>query len=177
MNFVALDFETANPKRNSPCSIALTIVRNSQIVDQFYSLIKPQGDFFWRNTRVHGITAADVAKAPSFVELWPHIQGLFTPDNLIVAHNAPFDVSVLKATTNLYNIPEPHFLTLDTVKTSKFFFPDLPNHKLPTITKQLSIELTNHHNALDDCHACAAILLCQAQHFDPQIIQNFIKPA
>ena len=74
MNFVAFDFETANPKRNSACSIALSVVRNGQIVDEFYSLINPQADFAPTNIRVHGIKLADVINAPTFSELWPHIE-------------------------------------------------------------------------------------------------------
>ena len=45
MDFVAFDFETANAKRNSACSLALSVVRNGQIVDEFYSLINPQAEF------------------------------------------------------------------------------------------------------------------------------------
>ena len=74
MNFIAIDFETANPKRYSACSLALTVVKNNQIADQFYSLIKPDTDFSWRNIQVHGITEKQVQNAPSFPELWPHIQ-------------------------------------------------------------------------------------------------------
>ncbi len=55
MNFVAMDFETANAKRYSACSLALTIVRNNHIEDEFYSLINPGVPFSWRNIQFHGI--------------------------------------------------------------------------------------------------------------------------
>ena len=55
MNFIAIDFETASGKRFSACSLALTVVRDSQITDQFYTLINPQTPFFWRNVQIHGI--------------------------------------------------------------------------------------------------------------------------
>ncbi len=51
MNFVSIDFETANAKRNSACSLALTVVRNDQIVDDLYSLINPQAPLFIGETR------------------------------------------------------------------------------------------------------------------------------
>ncbi|WP_311408713.1 exonuclease domain-containing protein, partial [Liquorilactobacillus uvarum] len=98
MDFVALDFETANFKRNSACSIALTVVRNDHIVDEFYSLINPQVPFNQRNIQIHGIRPEDVSNAPTFLELWPHLSPLFAPNKLIVAHNATFDCSVLKNT-------------------------------------------------------------------------------
>lgn len=175
MNFVAFDFETANPKRNSACSIALSVVRNGQIVDEFYSLINPQADFAPTNIRVHGIKPADVINAPTFSELWPHIETFFQPNNLAVAHNASFDCSVLKKTLELYQLELPTFLVLDTLKTSRKFFADFPNQKLDTICRQLNITLTNHHNALADATACANILLYQAQHFGNQALAEFIK--
>lgn len=175
MDFVAIDFETANAKRNSPCSIALSVVENNQIVAEFYSLIKPDTEFSWRNIQIHGITENDVKDAPSFPELWPHIKSFFTPDKLVVAHNAPFDVSVLKRTLEFYGIPQPTFNVIDTVKTSKDFFTDFENHKLDTICHNLNITLKNHHNALADCVACAQILLYQTKRFGEQHLAKYIK--
>lgn len=87
MNFVAFDFETANAKRNSACSIALTVVENNRVVDELYSLIDPQTPFHWRNTQIHGITGKDVLGAPNFSELWPHISNFFMKDKLIGFYN------------------------------------------------------------------------------------------
>ena len=175
MNFVAIDFETANPKRYSACSLALTVVKNNQIADQFYSLIKPDTDFSWRNIQVHGITEKQIQNAPSFPELWPHIQNFFTPNNLIVAHNASFDSSVLLRTLEHYDITLPHYQLLDTLRTSKKFFKDFENHKLDTICNNLNIDLKHHHNALFDSTACAEILLYQANLFGEDQLQPFIK--
>ncbi|RBS43016.1 hypothetical protein EB19_00206, partial [Enterococcus faecium] len=52
MNFVAMDFETANHQPYSACSLALVMVKNSQIVDEFYTLIQPETPFFWRNVQI-----------------------------------------------------------------------------------------------------------------------------
>lgn len=46
MNFIAMDFETANYQKHSACSLALVMVENSQIVDEYYTLIKPKTKFF-----------------------------------------------------------------------------------------------------------------------------------
>lgn len=104
MNFVAFDFETANAKRNSACSLALTVVQNNQIVDELYSLINPKTNFDYRNIAIHGIKPQMVADSPDFSELWPHIESFFTPESLVVAHNAPFDCSVLTHTLEKYGI-------------------------------------------------------------------------
>ncbi|AVK62006.1 exonuclease [Lactobacillus sp. CBA3605] len=175
MNFVAMDFETANAKRDSACSLALTIVRNNQIVDEFYSLIKPESDFFWRNVQIHGIHETDVATAPKFPAIWDHIQPFFQRDQLVVAHNAPFDTGVLRQTLAHYSIGAPQYLSMDTVKTSKQFFPELPNHKLDTMCRALDIDLQHHHNALDDSLACANILLSEANQFGTDRLKPFVR--
>lgn len=66
MNFVAMDFETANREKHSAVSIALAIVRDNQVVDKFYSLIKPETTFSSYNTAIHGLHRQDVADAPKF---------------------------------------------------------------------------------------------------------------
>ncbi|WP_334115699.1 3'-5' exonuclease [Ligilactobacillus sp.] len=172
MNFVAFDFETANAKRNSACSLALTVVQNNQIVDELYSLINPKTDFDYRNIAIHGIKPQMVVDSPDFSELWPHIENFFTTESLVVAHNAPFDCSVLCRTLESYNIEPPHFNVIDTVKTSRSLY-DLPDNKLDTICENLDINLKHHHNALDDSQACAEILLKQLECFGPEKIKPF----
>lgn len=175
MNFIAMDFETASAKRYSACSLALTIVRNNQITDEFYSLINPQTPFSWRNTQIHGLHEQDVRDAPTFAELWPHIQTFFTPEKLVIAHNATFDNSVLKKTLEHYNIMPPVYKTLDTLRTSQKLLPQLPNHKLNTVADALNIQLNHHHNALDDAQACADILIYQDRKFGSNELKPFIK--
>ncbi len=170
-----MDFETANSKRFSACSLSLAIVRQNKIVDEFYSLINPQTDFSWRNVQIHGIHEADVANAPTFPEVWKHIAQFYTPDKLVIAHNATFDNSVLKNTLQHYGIVAPAYQTLDTLRTSQRLFPQLPNHKLDTVAAALNIDLHHHHNALDDAQACADILINQAESFGRQQIEPFIK--
>lgn len=70
MNFVAMDFETANHQAHSACSLALVMVQNSQIVDEYYTLIQPETPFFWRNVQIHGIHQEDVRNAPKFPDVW-----------------------------------------------------------------------------------------------------------
>ncbi|WP_261807308.1 3'-5' exonuclease [Lapidilactobacillus luobeiensis] len=177
MNFTAIDFETANPRPESACSLALVVVRNDQIVNRFYTLIDPQAEFSYWNTKVNGLTAKMVAGAPDFATVWPHIAPLFSIDQLVVAHNARFDVKVLQATLAHYQIEAPHFLTLDTVKTSRRFYPELPNHKLNTVADYLQLDLVNHHHALADSYACAQILLAEAHQFGPALLRKMVTVA
>ncbi|MDO0874608.1 3'-5' exonuclease [Carnobacterium divergens] len=175
MNFVALDFETANHERHSACSVALTVVRNSQIVDNYYTLIKPETPFFWRNVQVHGIHERDVANAPNFAKVWDDMKPCFKENKLIVAHNLPFDQGVLNGCLDYYEIERPHFQTLCTVQSSRRLLTELPNHKLNTVCDHFGINLENHHYALDDSNACATILLHLENNFGTEPLKKLVK--
>ena len=55
-NFAAIDFETANGQRSSVCSVGIVIVRNGEIKEKFYSLVKPEPNYYSRICqRVHGL--------------------------------------------------------------------------------------------------------------------------
>ncbi|RVU69885.1 MULTISPECIES: 3'-5' exonuclease [Lactobacillus] len=174
MNFIAMDFETANHYPESACSLALIMVRNNEIVDRFYTVINPQMPFDAQNIKVHQITADDVKDAPTMAEVWPQIKELYQPGMLVAAHNARFDTNVMRQSLARYNIAEPHYLVIDTLKTSRLFEPELPNHKLDTVSDALDVELWHHHNALSDSEACAGILIAQQKQFGDEAIKNLI---
>lgn len=174
MNFYSIDFETASYAKHSACSVALVKVENSKIVDEYYSLIKPETDFFWKNIQIHGIRPEDVTNAPKFPEVWNHIQACFQPNSLVVAHNAPFDCGVLAGCLDYYGLNQPNYLSLCTVKTSRKLFPEMPNHKLNTVCENLHISLANHHDALEDSRACAEILLYQEKHFGVEPLKKLV---
>ncbi|MBA1435217.1 3'-5' exonuclease [Bombilactobacillus bombi] len=175
MNFVAMDFETANGRGSSACSLALALVENNQITDTFYTLINPQQEFHYRNIAIHHIRPADVQQAPTFDQIWPHIKQLFNLNNLIAAHNAHFDIRVLRQTLAMYQIKAPAYQAIDTVRTSRRFYPQMPNHKLNTVAKLLNISLQHHHHALDDTIACAEILIKTSEQYGEQSIKKMTK--
>ncbi|MDF7669447.1 3'-5' exonuclease [Lactobacillus sp. ESL0703] len=174
MNFIAMDFETANHHPESACSLALVMVRDNQIVDRFYTVINPQMPFDARNIQIHDITAADVADAPTMAEVWPQIKALYQPGMLVAAHNARFDTNVMRQSLARYDIQEPHYFVIDTLQTSKLFEPQLKDHKLDTVSNALNVELWHHHNALSDSEACAGILIAQNKQFGDEAIKNLV---
>lgn len=174
MDFVAIDFETANRQTHSACSVALSVVKDNRISDEFYTLIKPETDFDYFNTRVHGIYEEDVSLAPKFPEVWEAMQQYFTADQLVVAHNMPFDKRILSGTLNYYGIRTPQFKTLCTVQSSRKLLRMLPNHKLNTVADYYGIHF-NHHHAMDDARACATILINQEKEYGALSLQSFIK--
>lgn len=157
--FVALDFETANQHRTSVCSIGLVFVENGLIVDKYYELIKPVPNFYsYHNTQVHGLSEIDTENAIEFSEIWRNLSRQI--QNMpLVAHNSVFDESCLKAVLQNYNLPVHQNSFFCTYRQSKKMFPNLPNHKLPTVSKYLGFNLNSHHNALADAEACAHIAM------------------
>ena len=158
MNFVAIDFETANEKRNSPCSIGIVVVKNGEIIEKVHHLIKPKEMRFMPiNIGIHGIRPGMVKDELEFDKVWEKIKHYFN-DNLVIAHNASFDISVLRKTLELYNIEMPSFQYICTMKLSRNFYSNLDNARLNTINNFLGYEF-NHHDALEDAIACGNILL------------------
>lgn len=174
MNFVAIDFETANEKRNSPCSLGLTVVKDSQIILEKYWLIRPKElRFAPMNVWIHGIREGDVSCEKEFHTLWPEILP-YLENNLVVAHNASFDMSVLRSTLDLYDLPYPTFDYCCTMVMSKHFYAYLDNAKLNTVSHHLGHQFTHHH-ASADATACAHILLAISKELGTTHIQDISR--
>ncbi|QIW15764.1 DNA polymerase III subunit epsilon [Pasteurellaceae bacterium RH1A] len=157
--FVAIDFETANHNRSSVCSVGLVFVEQGKIVSDYYRLIQPEPNFYnEKNTEIHGITPDDTALAAPFPIIWQEIQALIG-DLPLVAHNSTFDESCLKAVLTAYDLPLHQNRFYCTRQQAKKVFPHLPNHQLKTVASHIGFGLSNHHHALADAQACAAIAL------------------
>ena len=154
-DFAAIDFETANRKPTSVCSIGIVIVRGGEIVDSFYSLIHPNSDYYVF-TYIHGIAQSDTDQAPLFPEVWNQIEPLIEGLPL-VAHNKAFDENCLKSVFRLYGMEYPDYEFHCTCVASRRVFPDAVNHRLNTISALCGYNLENHHHALADAEACAWI--------------------
>lgn len=154
--FVAIDFETANNARHSACAVALVRVEGGELVRREARLIQPPSQSF-TNTRVHGIRWRDVAQAPTFDAVWADLAPLLDGAACLVAHNAPFDRSVLSACCAYYDLAAPSLPFACTVQVSRKTWP-LASHRLPVVCAHLGIDL-KHHDAASDAAACATILV------------------
>ena len=153
-DFVAIDFETANEQPCSVCSVGIVIVKDGEVAQYFCQ-------------RVHGLSARDTDDAPVFPYVWEeiekHIEASFPDSSLIpfVAHNARFDAGCLRAVFRVYQMDYPDYRFFDTLTASRRWFGrSLPNHQLQTVAAACGYDLLNHHHALADAEACAAIALC-----------------
>lgn len=162
MNFVTIDFETANSKRDSVCSVGLAIVQDNCIIDTKYFLINPKDEFDAFNIYIHGITPEDVINEPEFPDIWDEIKPLLE-NNLVFAHNASFDMSVLRNVLNKYKLEYPSINYSCSRVISKNTWSMLRNYKLTTVANHLNITF-NHHNAKEDAIACAKIIISALEH-------------
>jgi DNA polymerase III subunit epsilon len=154
--FCAIDFETANHHRDSACSVALVRVENNEIISSISKLICPPYDFF-QFTHIHGLTYDDCIGEDFFGDVWGDLGEYFEGIDFFVAHNAPFDRSVLHACCNTSGLEMPNIPFKCTVQIARDTWGLRPT-KLPDVCDFLGIPL-KHHDALSDAKACAKILI------------------
>ena len=156
MDFVAIDFETANASPTSACELGLAVVRNYKVVETHSWLIRPPDMYFnVHHTRIHGITANDMDGVPTFDLLWTDVQDYFK-DDLIVAHNAEFDINVLRNLLHHYQLPFEDYSYTCSIKLARRAFNGMPSYGLKNLSRELGITL-DHHKAESDATACAVI--------------------
>lgn len=159
---VSIDFETANSKRASVCSIGFVVEENGEIIKEKEILVNPKTDFTPMSIRVHDIRPLDVVDAPTWDVAWKEVESYITDSTLVIAHNLrSMELACIRQECERYNIELPSFAKLrghnkmayDTLKIAKENYPDFQNYKLDTLAKHFNIEL-DHHNALSDAKAC-----------------------
>ncbi len=155
--FTVFDVETPNRLSNRMSAIGITVIEDGAITDDFYSLVNPETHFDYFNTKLTGISEETVRNAPVFPELWTRIEPLMS-EGLLVAHNAVFDMNVLKKCLCDYGIDwKPYARYICTVQMGRRLLPGM-SHKLNVLCDYYGIRL-DHHKADSDSHACAEILL------------------
>ncbi len=159
-SFVAIDVETANFEPSSICAIGAVKVVDGTITDSYYSLVKPEPDYYsWRCVGVHGITQADTEDAPCFDRVWRHIDA-WAAGMPYVAHNAAFDHKCISAACRIYRMDAPESF-LCTLKAARAQIPRgmCASKSLDSLCDFFGINLRKHHNALADAEACAKLAI------------------
>lgn len=158
MDFVALDFETANRKRASICSVGWVGFSRGGVVDTWYSLVNPDDAFEADNSVLHGIREDHVRNAPNFRQLFPEIRSRIE-GRFVVAHSA-FDEQALTQACTLSSVESPSCKWIDTTKIAELAWPSLTERlgtSLAVLADYLSLEF-QHHNALDDARTAGLVL-------------------
>ena len=157
MKAIAIDFETANETRASACAIGLAWLSDGEVVRVEERLIRPKElRFSPINSAIHGVCADHVRYSPEL----PDVLAEFSDDLIgatLIAHNAAFDMSVLRAALDGYDEPYPKCSYLCSLKVAKRTWPELSAHRLNVVAEYLGISL-RHHKAGDDAAAAAEIV-------------------
>ena len=164
----SIDFETANPSRVSICAAGMAVFVNGCLTETPYWLVKPpegHGWFHERFIRCHGLTERDVKDAPEFSAIAPEFLERLTNADLVIAHNASFDISHLRTTLDHFGIPKPEFDYLCTCSLAKRVWPEMPSHNLKALTAHIGHDF-NHHHAQADAEAAGQLMLAMMRHMN-----------
>ena len=155
--YICFDVETPNAANERMSAIGISVIEKDTITQEFFSYVNPEQTFDYFNIQLTGIDSAKVAEAPTFAELWPKIEPILS-SGILVAHNAPFDLTVLQKCLQAYDIQWKNLVRyLCTVRIGRAELPGV-SHKLNDMCAMYEISL-DHHQADSDSRACAEILL------------------
>jgi DNA polymerase III epsilon subunit family exonuclease len=163
--FVVLDLETsgASPKTGSAITeIGAVKVCGGQVLGTFKTFVNPGTSLPPFITELTGITDEMLVDAPRIESVLPLLFEFLGSERttVFVAHNAPFDLSFLKASAALHGYSWPNFRVIDTVKAARFVLTkdDVPNYQLGTLAAYFRTEIAPSHRALDDALATVDVL-------------------
>ncbi len=156
---IVFDLETTGLNRENDriTEIGAVKLKNRQIVEEFQTFVNPEIPISDKITEITGITddmVADAPKEKEAVETFIKFAG----KGVLVAHNADFDTSFIRAVCERQEI-EYKFAFVDTLELCRAAMPNLRNHKLDTVAKEYKLGDFNHHRAIDDAKMLAEIWL------------------
>lgn len=160
-DFVAIDFETAD--KYIPCSLGIAVVKNSEITETHNWLIKPicYPYFHFYAQKIHGIHKKDVEFSPEFDKLWEEVRP-YLDNQILIAHNASFDINVLRKTLRHYKMELPTARYFCTYQIARLVWADSPKYSLDYLCHNFGFEF-QHHKSDADAVGCAKLLLKEAE--------------
>lgn len=164
LDFTAIDFETANSSPASACSVGLVRVRDGEVIAQTGWLIRPPAghdDFNEWNTKIHGLHAEDVVGADGWEDQIDRLCA-FAGSDVLVAHNARFDLTVLRRACEVTGIQAPPYRSLCSLAVARKTY-ELDSYRLPKAAAAAGFGDFPHHDALADARACAQIIIDAAR--------------
>lgn len=171
--FTAIDFETAD--KYFPCSLGIAKVENSKVVEVRNWLIKPICFPYFQHyaQKIHGIHKEDVEDKPTFNKIWEEVKP-YLNNTMLLAHNASFDITVLRRTLTYYHLEKPQSHYLCTYVLSRDVWKDSQKFSLDYLCNLEHIDL-NHHHSDSDALACAELFLRETQHLGASSFEELKK--
>lgn len=180
LDYIAIDFETANQYRNSACSVGLVRFIDGKETDSCYSLIHPAKMYFipeWTED-IHHISYNDVRDKPYFPEVWDTIVMPFinnTPGIPLVAHNGTmFDMPVICECCKYFGMEIPKLDYFDSLLIARKTWPELESHKLTQLGNHFGINYLAH-DALEDSRTCGMIINLAAEKWNVKSVDELLK--
>ena len=178
LDFTAIDFETANSSNASACAVGLARVRDGRIVAQAGWLIQPppgHDAFFEINVGIHGIHPEDVLDAPTWTAQLDDLAA-FAGADVLVAHNAGFDMAVLRAACDVTGDICPPYRYACSLQIARRLY-DLESYRLPSVAAAAGFTGFAHHDAAADALACAHIMIDAARRTGTDDIDHLADAA
>ena len=179
LDFCAIDFETANLDRGSPCAVGLVKVIDGSVVASERWLMRPppdNDDFHPFNVALHGIGPAEVRDQPRFAERLPGI--LAFADGLpFVAHNAAFDMGCMRDACDWSEIAWPEARYACTLVLARRTWRELLSYSLPWVVDAAGLNLVSHHDPEADARAAAGVMLAIARHHEATSLEEVLDSA
>ena len=170
-SFVSFDFENLFPQRVSACSVGMVKYKDGEIVDKYYTLIRPPFEYEGKKgpalTWIHGFTENDFEGAPTFVDVLPKMEA-FIEGLPLVAHNACVERACIHDACAFYNVETciPYEDIMDTYLLSKAIEDKLGmsvsgpgSYSLNVVCQRFGVKTLQHHHACDDAEMCGNIFL------------------
>lgn len=179
LDYIAIDFETANYYKNSACSVGLVRFIDGKETDSCYSLIHPAKMYFvpeWTRD-IHHISYNDVRDKPYFPEIWNSMVMPFinkTPGVPLVAHNGNmFDMPVIKGCCEYFEMDLPSIEYFDSLIIARKTWPNIKSHKLTDLGQHFGINYLAH-DALEDSRVCGQIIKLAADKWGVSSIEELL---
>lgn len=174
-DIAVLDFETMNEYTNSPCEVAISLIKDLEILKVFSTYINPPNNKYnSSNAKIHKIPKEVILKSPAFENIYPEIVSLIESAQIVIAHNANFDISVLNSTIETCNMKKQNFIYIDSVNLFKYFHGNI-SVSMDSLCDLYNIDKSNLHSAKYDVHSLSTILIKLAKSQETSSILELIQ--
>ena len=162
--YIIFDLETTGLSAATERIIEIGAVKveNGEISESFDLFVDPEKAITPEITRLTSITNEMVAGAPKEAEALEQFFRFCDGCDILVAHNADFDMGFLRAAIRRCGREEDP-VQIDTLVMARAMYPELKKHKLDTIAERLGVTQKHHHRADDDARVLAEIFLKMVQ--------------
>lgn len=168
LTFVAFDTETTGIWAASNRLVEIAGVKfrfGGEETETFSELINPRREISDEVIRIHGITNEMVSSADTAGEVLKRFVQFCGPDSILIAHNAPFDISHVGCELDRYNLPSGDNLILDTVEIYRRYFPGLASYSLISLAKEFKLAESQSHRALADAEMVHDLFVHASERF------------